>query len=263
VLPEGKGMWVWEPVRSDGGSAAAMIARAKAVGLSHIFVRTGSSWDGFNGGPFLSQLLPAAHAAGIKVYGWDFPSLVDWPGDIRRAGTAIAFRTPSGQSIDGFTADIETIHEGTHITPLGAQAYGTALRQMVGPSYLLVVAVPRPSPQINPIYPWDSVVGPFDAIAPMIYWLNRQPGPDAAVALDDLARFHKPLMPIGQAYDGGPEGGRPGVPPRAELLQFMDAAKRHGAAAISFWSWQAANPEAWDAIRDGPSFLRFGVKRRH
>ena len=96
----------------------------------------------------------------------------------------------------------------------------------------------------------------FDAIAPMIYWLNRDAGQDTADAMSDLARFHKPLMPIGQAYDGGPEGGRSGVPPPAELRRFMDVAKQYDAVAVSFWSWQAINLPGWDAIRNGPSFLR-------
>ena len=39
-------------------------------------------------------------------------------------------------------------------------------------------------------------------------------------------------------------------------VQCVDVAKHFGAVAVSFWSWQHANPPAWDAIRDGPSFLR-------
>jgi len=56
-------------------------------------------------------------------------------------------------------------------------------------------------------------------------------------------------MPVGQAYDGGPEGGRPGVPPPAELERFMQVSSDYGAPAVSFWSWQAADQPAWDTIR--------------
>ena len=62
-------------------------------------------------------------------------------------------------------------------------------------------------------------------------------------------------MPIGQASDGESEGGRHGVPPPAELLRFMNVANQHGATAVSFWSWQHVNAEAWDAIFKGPTFL--------
>ena len=63
------------------------------------------------------------------------------------------------------------------------------------------------------------------------------------------------MAPVGQAYDGSSEGGRPGPPPPAELLRFMNIARDWGAVSVSFWSWQHANPPAWNAIRQGPSFL--------
>jgi hypothetical protein len=248
-------MWVWKPDKSDGGNVAVMVARAKAAGLTHIYVRTGSTWDGFDGGPFLDQILPAAHEAGLKVYGWDFPKLVSVPDDVGRAVTAISHAAPGGNHLDGFAADIETKSEGTELTPQAALAYGPALRQVVGPSYLLIAVVPNPTPQMVEKFPYELVVPSFDTIAPMVYWLNREPGIDVSYALQYLARFTKPVAPVGQAYDGGPEGGRPGVPTRAELLRFMAMAKQWGARAVSFWSWQHANLSVWDAIRDGPSFL--------
>ena len=236
------------------------MARAKAVGLSHIFVRTGSSWDGFDGGAFLAQLLPVAHAHGLKVYAWDFPKLEKAGDDVGRALDAINFTAHGGHHVDGFAADIETPSEGTRLSLQAVQIYGSVLRGMVGPSKLLIAVVPRPSQQMLARYPYPDVVAHFDVIAPMIYWLNREPGADVADAMKYLQRFNKPITPIGQAYDGGPEGGRPGVPPRAELLRFMEVAKQYHAAAVSFWSWQEANAEAWDAIRDGPSFLRAVLK---
>ena len=68
-------MWIYEPDKTEGGNVAAIVAKAKATGLTHLWVRMGSAWDGFNVAPFMDKLLPAAHAAGIKVIGWDFPKL--------------------------------------------------------------------------------------------------------------------------------------------------------------------------------------------
>ena len=70
-----------------------------------------------------------------------------------------------------------------------------------------------------------------------------------AGAIHDLSPLGKPILPVGQAYDGRAEGGRPGVPPPPELWDFMHAAETLGAPAISFWVWQAANAPAWEAIR--------------
>ncbi|MDQ4068347.1 MAG: hypothetical protein M3203_02550, partial [Actinomycetota bacterium] len=225
-LPYGKGMWIYEPDKTEGGNVNAIVAKAKAAGLSHLYVRTGSSWNGFYAGPFLDRILPVAHEANLLVYGWDFPRLIDWEADVRRAKAAIDYRTPGKHRIDGFSADIETRSEGTHITAEGAAAYGRALREAVGSSYPLIATVPRPSPAQN--YPYAAVVQSFDAIAPMVYWLNRQPDTDVAGALRDLAPYGKPVFPIGQAYDGRPEGGRPGVPPPEELWRFMRFAQAHG-----------------------------------
>ena len=72
-LPSGKGMWIYEPAKTEGGDVAAIVAKAKATGLTHLWVRMGSAWDGFNVAPFVDRLLPAALAADIKVIGWDFP----------------------------------------------------------------------------------------------------------------------------------------------------------------------------------------------
>ncbi len=97
-------------------------------------------------------------------------------------------------------------------------------------------------------------VASFDAIAPMVYWLNRQPDTDVAGALRDLAQYGKPVFPVGQAYDGAPEGGRAGVPPPEELWRFMRFAEANGAQGVSFWSWQAANAKAWAAITEAEEF---------
>jgi hypothetical protein len=253
-LPYGKGMWIWQVRHTEGGDADAIVDRAKKTGLSHIYVRMGSSWDGFTAGPFLDELLPEAHAEGIRVYGWDFPRLLSVPYDVARASAAATYRTPEGHGIDGFAADIETAAEGTNITALGAAEYGEGLRQAVGTTLPLIAVVPRPS--ASRPYPYAAVVEEFDAIAPMVYWLNREPGADVAGAMRDLRGFEKPVFPIGQAYDGEAEGGRRGVPPRAELLRFVDVAAEYGAAGVSFWSWQAANQEAWDAIAEADA--KFG-----
>jgi hypothetical protein len=255
-VPYGKGMWIYEPDKSDGGNVSAIVNRAKSVGLSHIYVRTGSSWDGFYAAPFLDAILPAAHAAGIRVYGWDFPRLIDVQSDVNRALAAIDHEAPGGNRLDGFAADIETPSEGTAISADAATAYGDALRAGVGAGYPLIACVPRPSPWTKSFYPYAEVVSQFDAIAPMVYWLNRQPDTDVAGAMSDLAPLGKPIFPVGQAFDGGPEGGRPGLPTPDELDRFMQTAKADGAQGVSFWSWQAADQPTWDTIKDGPAFKK-------
>ena len=252
-LPSGKGMWIYLPHKTEGGNVPAIIAKAKDTGLTHLWVRMGSAWDGFNVAPFMDKILPAAHAAGIKVIGWDFPKLDPMGPDIERAKAMINYTTPSGDRIDAFSPDIESPAEGTRLTPENARRYGAALREVAGPDYTLIVTVPRPSKE-RPTHPYNEIVAGYDAIAPMIYWLDRQPDTDVAGAMQFLSKYNVPIYPVGQAYDGSPEGGRKGVPPPEELFRFMRFAEKHGAAGVSFWSWQAANQPAWNAVRDAVEF---------
>ncbi|MGK2948815.1 MAG: hypothetical protein ACSLFP_09590 [Acidimicrobiales bacterium] len=257
VLPTGKGMWIWKPELTEGGDAAAIVAKAQQIGLTHLYVRTGSSVQGFHGAEFLDRILPVAHAAGIAVYGWDFPYFRDIGADIDRSLTAIRYRTPDGHGIDGFVPDIETQSEGTNLSADNARSFSEGLRAAVGPDYTLLVAVPRPSSaMVGGRYPYDAVVGPYDAIIPMVYWLNRQPDTDVTGAIEWLSRYGKPIIPVGQAYDGAPEGGRPGPPPADEIRRFLAAAAEGGATGVSFWSWQHASDEIWSTYAAATEFAR-------
>jgi hypothetical protein len=247
-------MWLYVPEEIEGGSVDALVARAQQVGLTHVYVRTGSSKGGFYAQHYMDELLPKAHAAGIRVYGWDFPYLDDVNADVSRALAAVTYTTPSGDRIDGFAADIETASEGTNLSAEGASAYSQGLRAAVGDAYPLVAVVPRPSPKMQTRYPYHAVVPFYDAVAPMTYWLNRQPDTDVVNDVSFLSSFGKPVIPIGQAYDGAPEGGRPGPPPPDELRRFLAAAQQVGAAGTSFWSWQHASQAIWDTLQASPEF---------
>ncbi|MEW6474475.1 MAG: peptidoglycan-binding domain-containing protein [Actinomycetota bacterium] len=246
ILPLGKGMWLYQLSMSEGGDANKVVSKAKALGLTHLYTRLGSSKKGFYAQDELNKLLPVAHAAGIKVIGWDFVYLTDPIADALRSKAEIDYTTPDGHRIDAFSADIETNAEGVNLTAEGAAAYGAKLRELVGPSYPLIATVPRPSPKRW--FPFAEATAAFDAIAPMVYWQNRDPATDVAGAIDYLAQFNKPIMPIGQAYNGGPEGGPDRDPPKEQLVAFMNTAHAKGAVAVSFWVWNHATPEQFQAI---------------
>ena len=246
IMPLGKGMWLYQLSMSEGGDANKVVRKAKALGLTHLYTRLGSSKKGFYAQKELDALLPVAHAAGIKVIGWDFVYLTDPLADAVRSKAEIDYTTPDGHKIDAFSADIETDAEGVDLTAEAAAAYGAKLRELAGPTYPLIATVPRPSPKRW--FPFAEATAAFDAIAPMVYWQNRDPVTDVAGAIDYLAQFGKPIMPIGQAYNGGPEGGPDRDPPKAQLVAFMNTAHAKGAVAVSFWVWNHAKPHQWAAI---------------
>jgi hypothetical protein len=246
IVPFGKGMWLYQLSMAEGGDAGKVVNKAKAAGLTHIYLRLGSSKGGFYDQAELDQLLPMAHAAGLKVVGWDFVYLDDPAADAARAKAEIDYVTPTGHRIDAFSADIETSSEGVTLTAERASAYGARLRELIGPSYPLIATVPRPSPK-RP-FPFAEATQSFNAIAPMVYWQNRDPATDVAGAIAALAPLGKPILPIGQAYNGGPEGGPNIDPPKEALVAFMNTAFAKGAVGVSFWVWNHATPQQWSAI---------------
>jgi len=249
-VPLGKGMWLYQLSQTAG--APAVVRQAQAVGLTHLYLRLGSSKDGFYDQGELDQLLPVAHAGGLEVVGWDFPYLDDPGADAQRAADEIAYTTADGQRIDAFSADIETAAEGVHLSAAGAAAYGARLRELAGPRYPLIATVPRPA--TNAGYPFAEVTASFDAIAPMVYWLNRDPVAEVTAAIADLASFGKPVLPIGQAYDGGAEGGPPGKPAKEAVVRFMDAALANGALGVSFWAFHELTAEHWAAVGEATAW---------
>lgn len=251
LLPTGKGMW-FHFLDQTGLSPDQIVAQAKASGLTHLYVRVGSSKKGFNGAPELDLILPAAHAAGLQVIGWDFPYLHDPNVDIQRAVDAIAYTTPDGHRIDAFSADIETGSEGVQLAADRVEYYAANVRYYVGPGYPLIGTVPNAC--LNETFPYAEVARHFDAIAPMVYWITRDPGADVACNIERLAPLGRAVMPIGQAYD--PAIDNPtlvGLTPGYDhLALFMRTAAEKGAAAVSFWAWHTASPDMWRAIADAP-----------
>lgn len=246
----GKGMWtsVWR--QSEGGNATRLVARARAMGVRQLWVRTGSSRQGFYAAPELTALLPRAHAAGIAVIGWDFVYLRDPVADAKRAAQTLAFTAPGGHRLDGFSPDVETPGEGAVTTARRSRVYLSRVAVAAG-NRPIVLTVPRVTEKRLRSYPYAHMARYADAFAPMVYWSCNEPGALAEENLRVLSRW-RPVHLIGQAYDMGVEGGRPGPPRGSELWRFLDVGRRKGALGVSFYVWQTATEEQLAAVGGYP-----------
>jgi hypothetical protein len=240
----GKGMWwtIWPTSKVD---VSKMVVQAKAAGLTQIWVRTGGTRQGWYGAPLLTALLPAAHAAGVAVVAWDYPSLSDPVADAARAQRAIG-GTFGGQRIDAFSPDLETPYEGTYDSPVRLQLYLSLVRVAAG-AMPVVATVMNPTTAQLTTYPYAAQAPYVDAFAPMVYWSCTEPGAAATAALAALAAL-RPVHLIGQAYDMAEDGGRPGLPTGAEIWRFLDVADRAGAIGASLYVAESANQPEWAAL---------------
>jgi murein DD-endopeptidase MepM/ murein hydrolase activator NlpD len=239
----------------------AMVAKAQGAGLSYVVVLLGSSDASFTHQSFLDSFLPLAHAANIRVYGADMPSLAEPKADAARAASEITYATPDQDRIDGFVADLDPAAGANPPLP-AAQDYGNALRFAVGPDFPLVAAVPVPPvpapPPLAAVYPYSQVVSPFDAVAVMDP-SSSPASQDLAPAMAALAPLGKPVIAVDQAPVlpppiPAPPGSTPADPARDQMLGFIKAADDANAVSVSYWSWETATDPVFDAIQSAPQF---------
>ena len=246
----GRGMWTWQWGKTEGGDLGAVVRRAKAAGLETLWVRVADSRSGFYGAKYLDSLVPLAHREGLKVIGWGFPFLGDPVADAGWTAQVLAWQK-DGHRLDAYSPDLETASEGVVVTDKRIATYlGLARQGLAGRP--LVATVYNPTDEWWTSYPYKLVASYADAMAPMVYWGCRDPGTDVQKAVSRLATFGLPVVPAGQSYNMGRDGGRPGNPTGQETLRFLHEAKRAGAVGVAFWVWQDTTAEQWQAISSYP-----------
>jgi hypothetical protein len=257
-LPSGTGMWLHAFDRTESGNANAIVQRAQRAGLTTLYVQTGSSKKGWIGSAPLLALLPATRGTGLKVVAWDFPTLADPVADARRMAKAARYRCPGCPRIAAVAPDVETAAEGTRIGVAAVDRYYRALRAALPPDIAILATVPWPSEKRIGRYPYVRTAALADALMPMAYWYNRSPGGVTTTSMNYLHALHRPVMPVGQGFDGRLDAPYLNADrhPGASVQAFLDAARAHGAQAVSLWSWQTTGDEQWTALTAARKLFR-------
>jgi hypothetical protein len=250
-LPTGTGMWIHDWSKTEGGNGKKVVRRAKLAGLTHLFVQTGSSKKGWIGGKTLRQLMPATKDTGIKVIAWDFPKLVHPEADARRLARAAWWHQPGVPMVAAVAPDIETASEGTHATRDSINRYYRTLRTSLPARVAIMATVPWPSENRVNRYPYIRTARNADAIIPMAYWYNRSPSRVTRTSMRVLQEYGKPVIPVGQGYDGRLDAPylKADPHPGKSVTAFVTAARMSGAQSISLWSWQTTGSQQWSALK--------------
>ena len=247
-VPTGTGMWIYQWHQTNGGRAASIVRRARQVGLSTLFLRTGSSWDGLSGRGPLKRLLRATRGTSVRVVAWDFPRLRHPVRDARRLARAARVGSQGAPHVAAVAPDIETPSEGTFNAAWRVRLYMHTLRTHLPKGVTILGTVPWPSSYRRADYPYWAVARGSDVLVPMAYWYNNPPSLVTSRSMSYLRRFHKPVQPVGQGYDGKIDV--PSLPHNnlaKQVPAFFRTAHREGARAVSLWSWQSASRATWRA----------------
>ena len=256
-LPTGTGMWIYQWNKTNHGRPASIVKQARKVGLTTLYVRTGSTHDGFTGGPVLKALLPATAHTNVRVVAWDFPELKNPTRDAKRLVRAAKVTARHGLRVAAVAPDIETPSEGTHTSAARVAKYLKTLRRLLPKNVAILATVPWPSSVRRGHYPYATVARYSDALLPMAYWYNNKPQVVTANSIAYLRRFHKPVQPVGQGYDGKLDV--PSLPHnnlRKQMPAFLRTARQLRVSAVSVWSWQSAPRVTWSALASAKRWFR-------
>lgn len=262
-LPTGTGMWVHDWSHTEGGDGTKVVRRAQLAGLTHLFVQTGSSKKGWIGGDVLGRLMPATKGTGIKVVAWDFPTLDHPEADARRLARAAWWHQPGVPMVAAVAPDIETAAEGTHASRDSVEHYYRTLRASLPARVAILATVPWPSENRINSYPYVRTAQQADAIIPMAYWYNRSPTLVTRTSMSVLHKYGKPVLPVGQGYDGRLDAPylAPDPHPGQSVDAFVTAARAAGAQSISLWSWQTTGAQQWSALERASTRYAPAVRR--
>jgi len=250
---KGKGSWLmifdgdWND--PDADRAAAIVDAAVRADLSHLYIRIADSRHHFYGASALQDLLPIAHAHGLRIIGWIEPMLDDPNSDTADALAAAQF-DEQGQRLDGLALTIE----GDSTSDPNVGQYLSGIRGGIqgmnglGERYLLVAST-LPTPYDHPGYAYATMSRFCQVFAPMVYWratgLPQYSGADGTRAYVDqvfqqfrdpgVNPFKRPLTITAQTYDAAPEYGTPGAPPADEIVTSLNETRAQGGISWSYY----------------------------
>ena len=227
----GTGMWIWQLGRSSGGSASAIVARAKTYGVTTVIVKSSdgrSWWPQFSPG-----LIATLKNAGIHVCAWQY---VYGVAPAREAQLGIR---AAQLGADCLVIDAEAEYEGRYSQ---ADTYIRTLRAGVGQSYPVALAG-FPYVDYHPAFPYSVFLGPGGAQfnVPQMYWKDIGTSVERVYShtMAWNLPYARPVYPLGQLWQN---------PSPAQLNRFRQLAVAYGSTGVSWWDWQEASGRGWRAI---------------
>ncbi len=228
---DGTGQWIWYISKSEAGNLDAIATRARAAGVTTVFVKSSDGSTNF-WPQFTPDLVAQLHQRGLHVCAWQYVYGTHPAGEAQLGARAAAMA-------DCLVIDAEAEYEGKYAS---AQTYMQTLRSLVGPNYPVGLAS-FPYVDFHKALPYSVFLGPSGAQfnAPQIYWHEIGVSPDAAMAhtYHENRIYARPLVPLGETYGGTPS---------ADIYRFRQLAAAYGASGLSFWDWQETTANGWTAI---------------
>lgn len=240
----GKGMFIWQIARTEGGDPALIADLAQAAQFTHVLIKIADGTSSYNittsGVDLVPPLVQALMTRGIEPWGWHYVY-----GDSPSAEANKAIQRVQETGVVGYVIDAESEYKlpGKDVAAI---SFMTALRN--GLPFFPVALSSYRYPSLHPELPWQEFLSRCDYAMPQVYWIQaHDPAQQLARCLGEYRLMTTlPIVPTGAAFTEGNWS-----PSAAEVVAFMDAALAQNLSGVNFWEWYTARQLAsvWDAIR--------------
>jgi hypothetical protein len=241
-LLDGKGYYIWQIGRTEGGNVPVIADMARSANLGHLLIKIADGTNSFNissGTDLVPPLVSALQARGIEVWGWHYVYGTRPTEEALKAIERIQQTGVSGYIID---AEAEYKEPGKY---LAARTFMRAMRDKL-PFYPIGLSTYR-YPSLHPEFPYEEFLSLCDIALPPVYWtLAHNPREQLARSINEYRGMTAlPIVPTGSAYAQGSW-----LPSTGEIVEFMNAARDFGLSGANFWEWYSARNISgiWEAI---------------
>ena len=241
---QGKGFFTINLLECEGGEPAAILAEARAAGLSHVIFRIA---DGVNaagidsaGFDITAPVVQALRLNGFAAWGWHTIH-----GNQSAAEAEIAIARMQALGLDGLV-----VHTGDGYERPGME--GAARQYMAAVRAALAVPIALSShrfPNYHPEIPWATLLEFCDLHMPRVFWEQAQNAGEQlreSIRQCDALPNARICVPTGAAYTTASWS-----PSAEEINEFLNTARDLGLPAANFYNWDACRqslPSLWTAV---------------
>ena len=247
---QGKGFYIWQVLKCEGGDPNAILAEVKQADLSHVLIKVADGTRTYNYDKqrridLAAPVVRLLRAQGVQVWGWQYIYGKDPIGEARKA-----VQRALELSLDGFVinAEVEFKQPGMDVA---ARKYASELRNALPDTPLALSSYRFPS--YHPQFPFQSFLKYCDYNMPQVYWQGaHNPAAQLTKSVREFQNMSpaRPVIPTGSAYSAS------GWTPTSEDMHaFLRAAQDLGLSAANFWSWDYCRqnlPKLWDRVSQYP-----------
>ncbi len=250
MILQGKGYYLWQIERIEGGNPYKIAEEAHRAGLTHILIKVANGQLTYNVDKEtkvdrVPALVQALRARGIQPWGWHYIY-----GERPDAEAKIAIQRVRELNLDGFVVNAEKEFKFSGMD-VPAKIYMQAIRKAL-PNTPIGISTYR-YPSYHRPFPFEAFLEYSDINMPQVYWVqSNNPGAQLLKSLREYQNLSvwRTYFPTGAAY--GEHGWR--ATPE-QVSSFLQACREYNLPGANFWEWYYSKQNdgrLWEPVANFP-----------